>query len=81
MSCDRARHPGEILREEWVRPLGMNLRSLSLLLEISETELNLFLNEKMHLTEKLARDLAKWFGTSVSFWENLQDVYNRKALS
>jgi addiction module HigA family antidote len=74
-------HPGEVLLLEWVRPLSMNLRSLSEILDLSETELLLFLGGKMHLTEKLAAALQKWFCTSPNYWTDLQQAYNRKALS
>jgi antitoxin HigA-1 len=77
----RVYHPGEVLRIDWVEPLSMNLRSLSMLLDMSETELNLFLNGKMPLTYKLAVSLAKWFCTTEGYWIKLQDAYNKKVSS
>lgn len=70
--------PGEILLEEFIRPLQLNIKSFALLLNLTEAELLSFLHGRMKLTEQLAKDLARWLGNSEQFWWNLQDTYDRR---
>jgi antitoxin HigA-1 len=71
-------HPGRFFREEYFVPLEMNVKSLALLFEMTEADIIAFLHERMPLTEKLAKSLSKWMGTTEAIWHNLQDTYNKK---
>ena len=64
--------PGEILLEEFMRPLGLSAWALAAKLNISEEDLNALTEGRSPLTEELARKLGNFFGTSAQFWMNLQ---------
>ena len=68
-------HPGEILREEFLSPLGMSAHELAMALRVPATRINDIVNEKRGITADTALRLAKVFGNSVQFWMGLQDEY------
>ncbi|KXS54343.1 MAG: putative Plasmid maintenance system antidote protein [Marinobacter sp. T13-3] len=68
-------HPGEILREEYLDPLGMSVNSLSKALHVSPTRMNEIVRENRGITADTAMRLARYFGTSERFWLNLQTEY------
>ena len=71
-------HPGEILREEYLEPMGLSQVELAKLLDIPFQRVNMIVNEKRAVTPDAALRLSKLFDTSVGFWLNLQlacDVY------
>ncbi len=71
-------HPGEVLREEFLEPLGITQVELADRLDIPFQRVNLIVNEKRAVTPDTALRLSKLFGTSVDFWMNLQlacDIY------
>jgi antitoxin HigA-1 len=71
-------HPGEILREEFLEPLGISQTQLSADLDIPFKTLNEFVNEKRNLNSELALKLSRYFGTLAELWFNLQnqlDIY------
>jgi addiction module HigA family antidote len=65
-------HPGEILREEFLIPLGMSAHELSMALRVPATRINDVVNEKRGITADTALRLARYFGTTSRFWMNLQ---------
>jgi antitoxin HigA-1 len=65
-------HPGEILREEFLGPLGMSAHELSMALRVPATRINDIVNEKRGITADTALRLARYFGTTSRFWMNLQ---------
>ena len=65
-------HPGEILREEFLAPLGMSSRELALALRVPATRMNDIVNEKRGITADTALRLSRYFRTSSKFWMNLQ---------
>jgi len=68
-------HPGEILREEFLAPMGISAYRLSVELGVSAPTVNdIVRGEAGHHPEMAAR-LAKFFGTSEQFWLNLQDAF------
>ena len=69
-------HPGEMLREEFLVPLGMSANALALRLRISAPRLHAILHEKRAVTPDTAMRLARCFGTSAQFWLNLQSMYD-----
>jgi len=71
-------HPGEILREEFMKPLGLSANALALALRVPATRIGDILRaEKPRtVTADTAIRLARYFGTSPEFWLNLQSAYD-----
>ncbi len=69
-------HPGEILREEFMAPLGLSEAELVLALGVPGAELSALIAETGPVTQNLARSLAAYFKISVQFWLNLQATYD-----
>ena len=71
-------HPGEVLREEFMRPLGLSANALALALRVPATRIGDILRaEKPRaVTADTAIRLARYFGTTAEFWLNLQSAYN-----
>jgi len=65
-------HPGEILREEYLEPLGMSVNALSKTLHVPATRMNEIVRERRGISTDTALRLARYFGTSERFWLNLQ---------
>ena len=65
-------HPGEILREEFMAPLGLSAHHLALALRVPATRINDIVNEKRGITADTALRLARYFGTTSRFWMNMQ---------
>jgi antitoxin HigA-1 len=65
-------HPGEILREEFLAPLGLSSHQLALALRVPATRLNDIVNQKRGITADTALRLSRYFGTTSRFWMNLQ---------
>ena len=68
-------HPGEILREEFLLPLGMAANELALALRVPATRINDIVNEKRGITADTALRLGRYFGTTARFWMNMQASY------
>ncbi len=68
-------HPGEILREEFLKPLGLSAHQLALGLRLPATRINEIVNEKRGITAGTALRLGRYFGTTAKFWLNLQTSY------
>lgn len=68
-------HPGEILREEFLVPLGMSANELALALRVPATRINDIVNQRRGITADTALRLARYFGTTSRFWMNLQASY------
>lgn len=71
-------HPGEILLEEFLKPLKLSQDQLAQHLGGSWTQpkISEIINEKRRITEAIALDFADAFGTSAEFWLNLQMCYD-----
>jgi addiction module HigA family antidote len=65
-------HPGEILREEFLSPLGMSAHELAMALRVPATRINDIVNEKRGITADTALRLSRYFGTTPKFWTNMQ---------
>jgi addiction module HigA family antidote len=65
-------HPGEILREEFLSPLGMTSHELAMALRVPATRINDIVNEKRGITADTALRLSRYFGTTPRFWMNMQ---------
>jgi len=71
-------HPGEMLREEFLIPMGITQRELAQALHVPYQRVNELVNRKRGMTPSTALRLAKFFGMSADFWMNLQlrwDLY------
>lgn len=68
-------HPGEILREEFLGPMGISAYRLAVELRVSPPTVNDIVREKRGITPEMAARLARYFGTSEQFWLNLQDAF------
>jgi addiction module HigA family antidote len=74
-------HPGEMLREEFLIPMGMTQRQLADAIHVPYQRINELANERRGVTPSTALRLAKFFGTSPDFWMNLQmswDLYHAR---
>jgi antitoxin HigA-1 len=71
-----ATHPGEILLEEYLKPLGMTQAELAKALGISNNRLNELVKGKRGVTADTALRLADHFKTSAEYWMNLQTAYD-----
>jgi antitoxin HigA-1 len=70
-------HPGEVLREECLLPLGISSRQLALILEVPNNRISDLVREKRSMTADTALRLAQHFGTTAQFWLNLQTSHDR----
>lgn len=65
-------HPGEILMEEFMKPLGISQNQLGHDLGVSPRRINEIVHAKRSITADTALRLARYFGNSASFWMGLQ---------
>ena len=68
-------HPGEILLEEFLIPMGVSQNKLANTIGVPPRRINEIVLGKRGITADTALRLAKAFGTSVQFWMGLQDEY------
>ena len=71
-------HPGEVLREEFLVPLGMSAHALAMELRVPAPRINEIVRERRSVTPETALRLARYFGTTAQFWLNLQTSYDLK---
>lgn len=69
-------HPGEILREEFMRPLGISVNKLGRLLRVTTARINEIVRGRRGITGDTALRLARYFGTDAQSWLNLQAAYD-----
>ena len=68
-------HPGEILREEFMKPLGLSMNKLATDLRVPVTRIAEIYHERRAITADTALRLARYLNTSAAFWVNLQWRY------
>jgi antitoxin HigA-1 len=68
-------HPGEILREESLKPLGMSVYELAKRLRVPAPRINDIVLERRGVSADTAVRLSRFFGTTEQFWLNLQAAY------
>ena len=74
-------HPGEMLLEEFLNPMGLTQRDLADGIRVPYQRINEIVNGRRGITPSTALRLAKYFGNSEGFWMNLQlrwDLYHAK---
>jgi len=69
-------HPGEILREEFMKPRGLSQNALARALHVPPRRINEIVLEKRGITADTALRLARYFGTSAEMWAGLQADYD-----
>ena len=69
-------HPGEILKEDFLSPLGITQTELAKALKTSFRTINEILNEKRGISPDMALRLSRYFGTSPDVWIGLQTDYD-----
>src|SRR5580765_2415578 len=69
-------HPGEVLREDFMKPLGMSVNKLALELHVPATRIGEIVHERRRITADTALRLARYFNTTPEFWLNLQNFYD-----
>ena len=73
-------HPGEILMEEFLRPLGITQYRLAKDISVPPRRINEIIHGKRTITADTALRLSRYFGTSERFWLNLQSRYDLEKL-
>lgn len=69
-------HPGEILREEFLSPMGITQYRLAQDLDVTEGRISEIVRGRRAITADTALRLAKYFGTTPEFWMRLQERYD-----
>ena len=69
-------HPGEILRSEFMEPLGLSARALAAILDVPPNRLTEIIKERRGVTADTALRLSRHFGTTPEFWMNLQAAHD-----
>ena len=69
-------HPGEILREEFMVPLGLSMNGVAMDLRVPVTRIADIVHEKRGITADTALRFARYFKNSAAFWMNLQTRYD-----
>ena len=71
-------HPGEVLREDYLKPLNMSVNALAQALRVPATRLHEIVKERRSVTPNTALRLARYFGGDARSWLNLQAKYGLK---
>jgi antitoxin HigA-1 len=69
-------HPGEVLHEEFLKPLGMSVNALAISLRVPATRVGAIVKGEWAVTADTALRLARFYGTSPEFWMNLQAMHD-----
>jgi addiction module HigA family antidote len=69
-------HPGEMLREEFLKPLGMSVNALAMALRVPATRIGAIVKGERSVTADTALRLARFFGTSPEFWVSMQATHD-----
>src|ERR1700728_1844201 len=69
-------HPGEMLREEFMKPLGLSANALAIALRVPVTRISEIVRERRGITADTALRLARYFGTTPDFWMKMQMSYD-----
>lgn len=71
-------HPGEVLREEFMLPMGLSANALAIAVQVPAPRINDVARERRGVSADTALRLARYFGTSAEFWMGLQADYELK---
>lgn len=73
-------HPGEVLREDYLAPLGMSVNALAMALGVPATRIHEIVKERRAVTADTAARLARFFGGDATSWLVMQANYDLKTL-
>jgi addiction module HigA family antidote len=76
----RAVHPGEVLREDYLVPLGLSVNALAVALGVPATRIHEIVKERRGVTADTAARLARYFGGDAASWLALQASHDLKML-
>ena len=69
-------HPGEMLREDFLVPMGLSANALSIAIGVPATRISEIVNERRGITADTALRLGRYFHMSAEFWMNAQSHYD-----
>jgi antitoxin HigA-1 len=69
-------HPGEVLAEEFLKPLGLSVNALAMALRVPATRMGAVVKGERAVTADTALRLARFFRTSPEFWMNMQAMHD-----
>lgn len=69
-------HPGEILMEEFIEPLGITQHRVAVAIEVAPRRINEIVHGKRRISADTALRLGRYFGMSAQFWINLQSRFD-----
>ena len=76
----RAVHPGELLRQEYLVPLGLSVNALALALSVPATRIHEIVKERRGITAATAERIARFVGGDAASWLAMQADYDLKTL-
>lgn len=76
----RAVHPGEVLREDYLTPLGLSVNALAVAIDVPATRIHEIVKERRSVTADTALRLARYFGGDAASWLMLQANHDLKTL-
>ena len=68
-------HPGEILMEDYIKPMGVSVRAVAIALNVPYARLNEIVKGKRGVSAEIALRLERYFGSEAQGWLNLQSAY------
>jgi addiction module HigA family antidote len=71
-------HPGDVLREDYMKPLGLSACAVARALGVAPITVSLLVRGKRNVSPEMALRLARWSGASVEFWLGLQSFHDRR---
>jgi len=74
-------HPGEVLREDYLQPIGLSVNALAVALGVPATRIHEIVKERRAVTADTAARLAQYFGCDAASWLVMQANYDLKTLS
>jgi antitoxin HigA-1 len=69
-------HPGEVLQEEFLSPLGLSARALALAIDVPPNRMSDIIRQRRCITADTAIRLGRYFKTTPAFWLNLQTAHD-----
>jgi antitoxin HigA-1 len=69
-------HPGEVLREEFLKPMGLSPGAVARAVDVPRTRIERLAREEVPVTADTAVRLGRYFGTTPAFWLNMQARYD-----
>ena len=71
-------HPGEVLLEDYIKPLGLSVNALAKALDVPTSRMNDIVHERRGVSADTALRLERYFGSEAQGWLNMQTAYDLK---